>query len=204
MKRIQLLVFSLAIVSLMMSLNSCTKKEAQAGAETAAAKPTDADIVKHGEYLVTISGCNDCHTPLKMGPQGPEPDMTKMLSGSPEGMVVKPPKLDMPWMAATTATMTAWAGPWGVSYTHNLTPDSTGLGKWDEATFKLAIRNGKHIGNGRPIMPPMPWQVIAKMTDDDLHAVWMYLRSIPPVKNTPPEYQPPVGAPTAMADAHKK
>jgi mono/diheme cytochrome c family protein len=206
MKRIQLVLFSLATFSVVISLGSCTKKEANAGSEAAApaaAKPNDADAVKRGEYLVSVVGsCNDCHTPWKMGEHGPEPDMTRMLSGSPEGMVLKAPKLEMPWMAAGSATMTAWAGPWGISYTHNLTPDSTGLGTWDETTFKLALRNGKHIGNGRPIMPPMPWQTIGKMTDDDLHAVWMYLRSIPPVKNTPPEYQPPVGAPTAMAD-HK-
>lgn len=205
MKRIQLVLFSLAIFSLVISLGSCTKKQANAGSEpaAAAAKPSDADAVKRGEYLVSVVGsCNDCHTPWKMGEHGPEPDMTRMLSGSPEGMVLKAPKLEMPWMAAGAATMTAWAGPWGISYTHNLTPDSTGLGKWDETTFKLALRSGKHIGNGRPIMPPMPWQTIGKMTDDDLHAVWMYLRSIPPVKNTPPEYQPPVGAPTAMS-GHK-
>ena len=184
-------------------LTSCGKKEGEAAKGTDSTTTSSAtDAVKRGEYLVTIAGCNDCHTPWKMGPKGPEPDMAKMLSGSPEGMVNTPAKLEMPWMAAFSVTMTSASGPWGISYSKNLTPDSTGLGSWDEAAFKIALRTGMHNGSERPIMPPMPWQMINKMTDDDLHAVWTYLRSIPPVKNTPPEYQPPVGAPTAMNE-HK-
>ncbi len=79
-------------------------------------------------------GCGDCHTPWKMGANGPEPDMTRMLSGHPESMVLPPaPAPSGPWMASLAATMTAWSGPWGVSYTANLTPDpETGLGKWTE------------------------------------------------------------------------
>ena len=45
----------------------------------------DPGVVQRGEYLVKIMGCNDCHTPWKMGPQGPEPDMTRFLSGGNEG-----------------------------------------------------------------------------------------------------------------------
>jgi hypothetical protein len=161
---------------------------------SATAHSASMSSVERGKYLVMVGGCNDCHTPWKMGANGPEPDMSKMLSGSPEGMTAKAPKLDMPWMVAASATMTAWSGPWGISYAHNLTPDSTGLGKWDEATFMMAMKNGKHIGTGRPIMPPMPWQAIGKMQDDHLKAVFAYLKSIPPVKNTPPEYEPPTGA----------
>ena len=153
--------------------------------------------VERGKYLVMVGGCNDCHTPWKMGANGPEPDGTRLLSGSPAGMTAKAPKLDMPWMVAGSATMTAWTGPWGTSYSHNLTPDSTGLGKWDEATFMMALKNGKHIGTGRPIMPPMPWQNIGKMQDDDLRAIFAYLKSIPPVKNMAPEYEAPAGAPMA-------
>jgi hypothetical protein len=156
--------------------------------------------VERGKYLVTVGGCNDCHTPWKPdGHGGAEPDMSKMLSGSPAAMVVKAPKLDMPWMVGATATMTAWSGPWGVSYSANLTPDSTGLGKWDEATFLLALKNGKHIGTGRPIMPPMPWQGFRMMTDDDLKSIFAFLKTIPAISNTPPAYQPPAGAPTAAA-----
>lgn len=173
-------------------LGGCaTKSEQKNAAADSTAQAKAMTPVERGKYLVTFGGCNDCHTPFKMSPNGPEPDETKLLSGSPEGMVAKAPKLDMPWLAAGSATMTAWAGPWGVSYSANLTPDSTGLGKWDETTFITAMRYGKHMGNGRPIMPPMPADEIGKLNDDDLKAIFAYLKSIPPVKNTPPEYQPP-------------
>ncbi len=181
----------------------CGKKAetAHSGDSSTTAKTVAQSPVERGKYLVTIIGCNDCHTPLKMGPNGPEPDMSKMLSGSPEGMIPKAPKLDMPWLGA--GTLTAWSGPWGMSFAKNLTPDTSGLGKWDETTFMLAIRNGKHMGNGRPIMPPMPWQYLKEMTDDDFKAVFAYLKSIPPIKNNVPEYIPPAGAPMAGGDMKK-
>ncbi len=94
--------------------------------------PTAATVAR-GHYLVTIAGCNDCHTPLKMGPAGPEPDMDRMLSGHPQSLAMPaPPKLpDGPWLVTAAATNTAWSGPWGVSFTANLTPDpETGLGRW--------------------------------------------------------------------------
>jgi mono/diheme cytochrome c family protein len=155
-----------------------------------------AAMVKRGEYLVTVMGCQDCHTPLKMGANGPEPDMSRMLSGHPEGLKLPaPPKLFQDWAFAGSATNTAWAGPWGISYTANLTPDqNTGIGIWDEAMFIKAIRSGRHMGDGRPIQPPMPWPWFAKMTDEDLKAVFAYLKSIPPVANHVPDYQEPPGA----------
>jgi hypothetical protein len=58
------------------------------------------------------------------------------------------------------ADLTAFVGPWGISYTANLTPDSaTGIGAWSEAAFINTIRSGKHLGNGRDILPPMPWRL---------------------------------------------
>lgn len=86
----------------------------------------------------------------------------------------------------------AWAGPWGVSFTANLTPDqNTGLGVWTEDVFIAALRSGKHMGTGRPILPPMPWMWISKMTDDDLKAVFAYLRTIKPITNHVPDPIPP-------------
>jgi mono/diheme cytochrome c family protein len=159
-------------------------------------KAAAADPVKRGEYLVTIGHCNDCHTPWKMGPNGPEPDMTRMLSGHPASMALPaPPKAEGPWMWSGLSTMTAFAGPWGISYAPNLTPDLSGLGVWTEELFVKAMRTGKHMGSGRPIMPPMPWQNVAKMTDEDLAAVFAYLRSIPPIENAAPEYAPPTSQP---------
>ncbi|MEZ5332746.1 MAG: diheme cytochrome c-553, partial [Thermoanaerobaculia bacterium] len=107
-----------------------------------------AEPVARGEYLVTIMSCNDCHTPLTMGPEGPAPDMSRMLSGHPEGLVMPPPPAlgDGPWQVVMAGSVTAFAGPWGVSYAANLTPDASGLAAWDEATFVNAMRTGKHFG----------------------------------------------------------
>lgn len=148
--------------------------------------------IARGKYLVAYGDCNGCHTPLKMGPKGPEPDMTRMLSGHPEKAVLPPPpKLTgSPWFAAT-AGMTAWAGPWGISYAANLTPDlNTGMGIWTEEMFIRAMRDGKHMGYGRPILPPMPWHSIRTLSDGDLKAIFAYLRTVPPVANRVPQ---PVG-----------
>lgn len=150
--------------------------------------------VKRGEYMVTIGGCNDCHTPLKMGPKGPEPDMSRMLSGHPETLVLdEQPPVVKGWDGMTAATTgTAFSGGWGTSFAMNLTPDSlTGIGIWTEEMFIKTIRTGKHWGTGRPIMPPMPWFNYAKLTDDDIRAVYAYLRTIPPVRNHVQAYRPP-------------
>jgi mono/diheme cytochrome c family protein len=151
---------------------------------------------ERGKYLVTIASCNDCHTPLKMTAQGPQPDMTLLLSGHPASLhMATPPKTDEMWGWVGAMTMTAFSGPWGTSYAANLTPDmETGLGAWSEAAFIGAMRTGQHMGAGRPIMPPMPWMNIGKMTDDDLKSVFAYLKTIPPVKNQVPDAaEPPKG-----------
>jgi mono/diheme cytochrome c family protein len=160
---------------------------------TAAAKadPTQ-DLVARGKYLAAVGGCSDCHTPRKMGPKGPEPDMSRYLSGHPAALKMPPPpKLAGPWMWAGAATNTAYAGPWGVSYAINLTPDEeTGIGVWTPEVFVAAIKTGQHLGVGRPIMPPMPWSAYAQMTEDDLRAIFAYLKSLPPAKNRAPEGEP--------------
>ncbi len=159
----------------------------------AARSPKDVHTaqVARGKYLVNFGGCNDCHTPLKMTEKGPVPDFTRALSGHPEGTKLPPPELKPgPWFAAT-AGMTAWAGPWGISYAANLTPDrNTGIGIWTEEMFIKAMRTGKHMGDGRDILPPMPWQAAAGLTDGDLKAVFVYLRTVPPIVNHVPN---PVG-----------
>jgi hypothetical protein len=158
--------------------------------------------VARGKYLVTAMGCNDCHTPLKMGPRGPEPDMSRMLSGHPQELVMPPaPKLpEGPWAFVVGGTMTAWSGPWGVSFSANLTPDrETGLGTWTVQNFIEALRTGRHMGRGRPILPPMPYQMISTLTDADLQAVFGYLKTIPPIRNQVPSPVPPAEMPTARA-----
>ncbi len=166
----------------------------------AAAAPTP---VERGAYLVKIMSCNDCHTPLKMGPKGPEPDMSRLLSGHPEGIELPPaPSHEgSAWMWSGTGTMTAFAGPWGTSFTANLTPDpETGLGRWTEKTFIDTMRTGRHLGHGRPILPPMPANWIGQATDEDLKAIFAYLRSIPPIKNRVPQPIEPA-APASAAGA---
>ena len=153
--------------------------------------------IERGAHLVKTMGCNDCHTPWQMGPQGPEPDMTRSLTGHPADQVMPPaPKLPPgPWIATVSATNTAWAGPWGVSFTMNLTPDpDTGLGKWTEDIFIATMRTGRHEGKGRPILPPMPYWMIAALSDDDIKSLFAYLQSLPPVKNRVPQpIDPPEG-----------
>jgi len=152
--------------------------------------------VDRGRYLVSILACNDCHTPWVMGPEGPMPDMTRMLSGHPQDLVMPdPPALpEGPWLWLGAATNTAYAGPWGVSYAPNITPsESSGIGIWTREIFVKALRTGKHWGESRPILPPMPWPAYARMTDEDLGAIYDYLRTIPPLENRVPDTRPAPG-----------
>jgi mono/diheme cytochrome c family protein len=162
----------------------------------AAAPAADTAKIERGRYLSNIMVCNDCHTPFKMGERGPEPDMSKRFSGHPESLVM-PPAPDLgkgPWVWAGAGTNTAFAGPWGVSFSANLTPDpETGLGKWTEATFIQALRTGRHEGQGRPILPPMPAPWFAMATDEDLSALFAYLQSVPAIRNRVPQPIEPAG-----------
>lgn len=171
---------------------------ARASASPAAAPPSQ-EQVERGKSLVWSIACNDCHTPKKLGPRGPELDETRLLSGHRESPALPaPPALPPgPWGIVTNLELTAWSGPWGVTYTANLTPDpETGLGLWTEQMFIRALRLGRHMGASRPIQPPMPWEVYGRLPDEDLKAIFAYLRSIPPVKNKVPEpviAEPPAG-----------
>jgi mono/diheme cytochrome c family protein len=151
-------------------------------------KSTGSTPIQRGGYLVGAMGCNDCHTPWKLGPKGPEPDMSRELSGHPADLVMPPaPKPSGPWTWSGGVTNTAFAGQWGTSFTANLTPDAeTGLGKWTAETFIATLRTGRHEGKGRPILPPMPWPMIRTLTDEDLRAVFAYLQSLPPIRNRVP------------------
>lgn len=202
--------FAVAGTLSLAALGGCQNKESadSANAPDAAPPPVDStagkpaeDPVARGKYLVTVLACNDCHTPFKMGEKGePEPDMSKMLSGHPENLKMPPPPAlapDAPWNWGGAATNTAFFGPWGVSYAINLTPDEvSGLGKWTEEMFVKTMRSGQHFGAARPIMPPMPAQAYKELGEDDLKAIFAFLKTIPPIKNQAPPYEPPKGAPT--------
>ena len=175
------------VASLSLAAVSCTRAPSAADHRS-----EQKQRIGRGRYLVNALGCSDCHTPLRTTASGPEPDPERMLSGHPERLVVDgAPRLDDPWSWAGTRTNTAFGGPWGISYAPNLTPDqNSGLGIWTEDMFVRALRLGKHLGHGRPILPPMPWRAYAQLTDEDLSAIFVFLRSIPAIENHAPVSRP--------------
>lgn len=181
-------------VLLMVVFIACNQHtvEPKAAATTAA---TNEDLIKRGNYLVQITGCNDCHSPKKMGPNGPEVIPELMLSGYSTGTPapVADKKFYTAGFSAFAPDFTAAAGFWGISFAGNLTPDATGIGTWTEEQFKKAFTQGKFKGQdgGRMLLPPMPWYNFAAMTDDDVKAIFTYLKSIKPVKNVVPLPVPP-------------
>ena len=177
-------------------------------------KSTDAKklkaMIERGRYLANFGGCSDCHSPKVFTPMGPIPDSTRLLSGSPSSNKLPELPKDIlapdKWGAITTNDLTAWAGPWGVSFAHNLTPDvASGLGSWTEQMFIKALRTGKDMGEGRDILPPMPWQTIGMATDADLKAIFAYLKSLKPIENAVPDPISPTGerVPTMSAPRSK-
>jgi hypothetical protein len=190
MNRNPIVILAIVVVSLALAYTVAAYSIDEPHAARASAE------LERGRYIVTAFGCTDCHTPWVMGSNGPMPDDTRFLSGHPADLVMPPaPKLEPgPWLMTAAATNTAWAGPWGVSFTANLTPDAeTGLGRWSAEDFIETLRNGRHLGRGRELLPPMPFPAIRTMTDDDLRAVFAYLRSIPAIENRVPAPLPPEG-----------
>ncbi len=159
---------------------------------------SDAAQIERGRYLVSVGGCGDCHTPKKMSEVGPVEDSTLLLSGQQAGEPVADPPAGLSmtgWVAACNGSFTAWVGPWGVSYAANITSDpKTGIGNWTTEQFISAMRTGKHRGFGRPILPPMPWQNLAKASDEDLAAILAFLKTTKPIVNEVPAPLPPAGA----------
>jgi mono/diheme cytochrome c family protein len=158
-----------------------------------------AAAVTRGRYLASIGGCHDCHTPKIMTAAGPVRDSSRLLAGHPADWKVPPVPAGVlgpdQWGALVAPDLTAWAGPWGVSFTANLTPHASGLGGWTAEQFIQTMRTGKHLGAGRPILPPMPWYDIGQLTDPDLRALFAYLRSLKPVENPVPAPLPPAAGP---------
>ena len=134
--------------------------------------------VERGRYLVRITGCHDCHSPKV---EGMTPDLTRALSGRPS---TTPLPSAAQGEVHASLDLTAWNGPWGFSVASNLTPDAaTGIGtRYTEASFVTTMRTGKKP-NGTAILPPMPSEVYQNMTDDDLKAIFAYLRTIKPIRN---------------------
>jgi mono/diheme cytochrome c family protein len=197
------------VLALVSAIGSTADLEAQAKAAAprtkAAASATatgagqagaaSADLIARGKYLVTTGACEDCHTPWVKPPNGPPgPDPTRALSGHPAATkLTPPPRLSEGWGMVSSSTNTAFAGGWGVSFAANLTPDKeTGLGNWTEEMFISTLRKGRHAGVERQLLPPMPWPAYSQMTDQDLKAVFAYLRTLKPLKNAVPSPVPPM------------
>ncbi len=175
---------------------NCDTATSQQSAATEAAPPSDADQLKRGEYLLSFMGCDDCHTPKVMTPEGPVPDMTRRFSGHPAGQPL--PEINLAEVAPGkwllfNGDLTAAVGPWGVSFAANLTPHETGIGNWTFENFKMALSQGKHKGveNGRPLLPPMPWPAYRNMTEEDMQALFKAIKNLPPVENVVPSPIPP-------------
>jgi cytochrome c553 len=135
--------------------------------------------VERGQYLVAIMGCHDCHSPKLPGTMKPDP--ASLLSGRPQA--TKLPSTTPGEMHASE-DFTAFTGGWGSTVASNLTPDqATGLGmRYTEEKFVKAMREGKKP-EGIAMMPPMPVDVYANVKDEDLKAIFAYLKTVKPVRN---------------------
>jgi mono/diheme cytochrome c family protein len=158
---------------------STTTAVAATDAAPLAGGPAGADAVARGKWLVGVLGCNDCHSPKL--PEG-RLDPNYLLAGH---------KADDPYPAwddslytkgygmLVSTSGTAFAGPWGVTFARNLTPDkTTGIGGWNEEAFINVLREGT-------LKPPMPLSY-GQLADSDLKAMYAYLASLKPVKNLVP------------------
>lgn len=125
--------------------------------------PDPKDRVARGRYLVTLSNCEGCHTP-ESAPFQKVPEMK--LGG---GVVLE--------------------GPWGKVASANITPDPSGISYYDDEMFVKSIRTG-HVG-ARKLNHIMLWRYFSKMTDDDLKAIWAYLRTLKPVQHRVDNTEPP-------------
>jgi mono/diheme cytochrome c family protein len=182
------LIGILAISGIAIYILACN--ENSAGTPGLAAVRDSAWFVKRGKYIVNSVGCDDCHSPKRMGEHGPEIIPELRFSGFPHDG--KLPPLDTNqvkngWVMMSP-DLTSAVGPWGASFAGNISSDYTGIGNWTEENFLTAIRKGKLKGleGSRDLLPPMPWFVYKNMTDEDLKAIFAYLKTTKPVENVVP------------------
>ena len=135
----------------------------------AAPDPLDAPVtapdlsgaVARGRYLATLGACSDCHTPTRRGRPVP----------------------GLEWAGGNTIP----GGERVVSA--NLTPDASGIPYYDENLFLEVMRTGRV--KGRALGNAMPWYYYRHMTDEDLRAVFAYLRTLKPVRHLVDNAEPP-------------
>lgn len=182
--------------ALFLGLSSCTNTGSPEDTTTVVKQPTQEEQIVRGKYLVNTVGCNDCHSPKVMTERGPVPDPNRLLSGHDANEQLPPYNPDaVKGYVLFNMNSTATIGPWGTSFAGNLTPDDTGIGTWSEEQFIMAMKQGKYKGlaNSRTLLPPMPWPAFSNMPDEDIKAIFAYLKSIKPVHNIVPSAIPPAG-----------
>jgi len=192
-------ILFVALCSFALACNE-PKKQTEQSETPAAESVTEKDsaaLVKHGEYLVNIIGCDDCHSPKQMGAKGPEIIADLRFSGYPaqrKNQAVNQDAIKAGW-ALLNSDLTSAVGPWGQSFASNISSDATGIGNWSLEHFVTAMREGKNKGlsNGRPLLPPMPWYNFAKMTDEDLKSMFYFLKTTKAINNIVPAPIPPAG-----------
>ncbi len=199
MKKKSLKIAAFAMLALAAAAAGCNKTapgESSAPVQAYTAASFTADQVTRGAELVNEWKCNFCHTPELRGPDGkPMPNPERLLSGHPQDEPV-PDVSDM--VINSDAYMefldnldnTVWASNDSLVFSANLTPDpATGIGAWSPEQFLATIRQGQHMGLGKRLLYPMPWQELAQLPDSDLISIYAYLRTIDPVENKVP---PPI------------
>ncbi|MFY7900077.1 MAG: diheme cytochrome c-553 [Chitinophagaceae bacterium] len=147
-------------------------------------------LISKGAYLVNIAGCGDCHSPKIMTEFGPVADSTRLFSG--HRSTVKTPDISKDafkkgWVLFNDESTILATGGF-ISYSANITSDETGIGNWSFEQFKTAMTKGKWKGleNSRNLFPPMPWMNYQHMKEEDLKAIFAFLKSTKPVDNIVP------------------
>lgn len=140
-----------------------------------------------GAYLMSIMGCADCHSPRdKNGKFIPG----REFSGHPADAPLAqwdPSMLEKNILFTISPTGTSIGGPMGIVPTANITPDKeTGIGTLTADDLIKSWRTGKHWKENRPILPLMPYEFYAAMTDEDIRSLHAFLMSLPPTKNKVP------------------
>jgi hypothetical protein len=192
MKKISLVLAAITTI-IIYTITSCSN--ASSNSTNISKTDSSAELVNRGKYLVTSIGCDDCHSPKKMSAMGYEVIPELRFSGYPANRPFNKVSTDAfskGWMTFNQ-DLTSAAGPWGVSFAANITSDSTGIGIWTEAQFIKALREGKSKGldGNRPLLPPMPWQNFKNLSNDDLKAIFAFLKTTKPVHNVVPQPIPP-------------
>ncbi|HTL10220.1 MAG TPA: hypothetical protein VL307_18225 [Chitinophagaceae bacterium] len=186
----QKIVVSLSLLAIIVSVLTIACTDSSANNNKTTVAKDSAARVQRGSYLVNAIGCDDCHSPKRMGAHGPEIIPELRFSGFPQNAALPPvdkSEIQKGWTLFAPG-LTSAVGPWGASFAANITSDGSGIGNWKEENFMRAMREGKYKGlaTGRPLLPPMPWTVYRNLSDEDLLSIFAYLKTTRPVKNVAP------------------